>query len=920
MAAPLGRCGRVLAPVSGLRRGVRACTGGVVEGVPYKTTMKEQRVSGSASVPEYADVVVIGGGSLGCNTLYHLAKLGATNTVLLESHRLTAGTTWHTAGLLWRLRPSDTEIALINTTREMLRRLEDETGVNPGWINNGGLFIASSKERLKEYQRLQTIGKVNGVESLVLGPAETQDLYPLMNVKDIAGTLYCPGDGTMDPAGLCQGLTRWATQAGARVVEECPVTDIRTAETLLGGRRVTEVHTPRGVIRTNAVVNATGCWANDIAGLVGVEVPLTPMKHAYVVTERIPGIENMPNVRDHDASVYLRLQGDALSVGGYEVNPIFLDRLEKDFSFGLYELDWDVFGAHIEGAVNRIPVLEQTGIKSTVCGPESFTPDHKPVMGEDPNVEGFYHCVGFNSSGMMLGGGCGDQMARWVLYGRPDLDMFGYDIRRFHPPLNTNKTWVAARSHESYAKNYSIVFPHDEPLAGRGQRKSPIHEELEGAGCLFQERHGWERPGWFSSSPARVLPYDWYGAYEHSPKHKDHQYNKLLNDDYSFDFPAHHHQIKEECLACRERAAIFDMSYFGKYYISGPDAQKAADWIFSANVARPAGTTVYTCMLNAKGGVEADLTVSVCEGGQGSPCDPAFEGRGFYLAAGGAAALQNLAHVLKEIRTNGWRVSLLDHTDDMALLSVQGRHSRTILQQLTDADLGNEAFPFSSHQVITLAGHTLRALRLSFVGELGWELHVPRDSALAVYRAVMAAGKPWGLVNSGYRAIDSLSCEKGYRHWHGDVRPDDTPLEAGLAFTCKLKTNTDFLGRAAVERQKAEGVTKKLVTLTLQDGSQPLWGLEAIVRDEQVVGYARRAEYAFALNRAIAYGYVRRPDGGVVTKEFLNSGTWYLESMGVSHPATQHTRPPFDPKNLRVKGVYDVEEPAEDKRTSAAGV
>lgn len=920
MAAPLGRCGRVLAPVSGLRRGVRACTGGVVEGVPYKTTMKEQRVSGSASVPEYADVVVIGGGSLGCNTLYHLAKLGATNTVLLESHRLTAGTTWHTAGLLWRLRPSDTEIALINTTREMLRRLEDETGVNPGWINNGGLFIASSKERLKEYQRLQTIGKVNGVESLVLGPAETQDLYPLMNVKDIAGTLYCPGDGTMDPAGLCQGLTRWATQAGARVVEECPVTDIRTAETLLGGRRVTEVHTPRGVIRTNAVVNATGCWANDIAGLVGVEVPLTPMKHAYVVTERIPGIENMPNVRDHDASVYLRLQGDALSVGGYEVNPIFLDRLEKDFSFGLYELDWDVFGAHIEGAVNRIPVLEQTGIKSTVCGPESFTPDHKPVMGEDPNVEGFYHCVGFNSSGMMLGGGCGDQMARWVLYGRPDLDMFGYDIRRFHPPLNTNKTWVAARSHESYAKNYSIVFPHDEPLAGRGQRKSPIHEELEGSGCVFQERHGWERPGWFSSSPARVLPYDWYGAYEHSPKHKDHQYNKLLNDDYSFDFPAHHNQIKEECLACRERAAIFDMSYFGKYYISGPDAQKAADWIFSANVARPAGTTVYTCMLNAKGGVEADLTVSVCEGGQGSPCDPAFEGRGFYLAAGGAAALQNLAHVLKEIRTNGWRVSLLDHTDDMALLSVQGRHSRTILQQLTDADLGNEAFPFSSHQVITLAGHTLRALRLSFVGELGWELHVPRDSALAVYRAVMAAGKPWGLVNSGYRAIDSLSCEKGYRHWHGDVRPDDTPLEAGLAFTCKLKTNTDFLGRAAVERQKAEGVTKKLVTLTLQDGSQPLWGLEAIVRDGQVVGYARRAEYAFALNRAIAYGYVRRPDGGVVTKEFLNSGTWYLESMGVSHPATQHTRPPFDPKNLRVKGVYDVEEPAEDKRTSAAGV
>ncbi|MPC31556.1 Sarcosine dehydrogenase, mitochondrial [Portunus trituberculatus] len=547
----------------------------------------------------------------------------------------------------------------------------------------------------------------------------------------------------MDPAGLCQGLTRWATQAGARVFEECPVTEIKTQETLLGGRRVTEVHTPRGVIKTNAVVNATGCWANDIAGLVGVKVPLAPMKHAYVVTEKIPGIENMPNVRDHDASVYLRLQGDALSVGGYEVNPIFLDRLDKDFSFGLYELDWDVFGAHIEGAINRVPVLERTGIKSTVCGPESFTPDHKPVMGEDPNVEGFFHCVGFNSSGMMLGGGCGDQMARWVLHGRPDLDMFGYDIRRYHPPLNTDKAWVAARSHESYAKNYSIVFPHDEPLAGRGQRKSAVHQELEDAGCVFQERHGWERPGWFASSPMPVLPYDWYGAYETTPSHAEDQYKALLFNDYTFDFPSHHHQagllwvllvslshvklvecmekrvIQQECLACRKRVAIFDMSYFGKYFLTGPDAQKAADWIFSANMARQPGATIYTCMLNAKGGVEADLTVSVCEGGSGSACDPAFEGRGFYLAAGGAAALQNLAHVTKEIRKNKWNVSLLDHTDDMSLLSVQGRHSRTLLQELTSEDLGNDSFPFSSHKVITVAGHTVRALRVSFVGELG---------------------------------------------------------------------------------------------------------------------------------------------------------------------------------------------------------
>lgn len=897
------RLRELLVPLNCMKDGVRASSG--MEGVPHKTTMKDQKVSSSnIRVPSEAEVVVVGGGSLGCSTLYHLARLGITNTVLLEAHQLTAGTTWHTAGLLWRLRPSDTEIQLIHTTREMLIRLEQETGVNPGWINNGGLFIASNKERLNEYKRLMTIGRVHGIESYVLDPTETKKLYPLLNVEDITGTLYCPGDGTMDPAGLCSALTRWARHAGATVVEQCPVSDIRTVETTLGGRKVKEVHTPYGVIKTDAVVNATGCWANDITSMVGIEVPLTPMKHSYVVTEKIPGIENMPNVRDHDASVYLRLQGDALSVGGYENNPIFLERLDRDFAFGLYELDWDAFSAHISGAVNRVPVLKTTGIKSTVCGPESFTPDHKPLMGEDPTVQGFYHCCGFNSSGMMLGGGCGDQLAKWVAQGSPEFDMFGYDIRRFHPPLNSNKAWVSARSHESYAKNYSIVFPHDEPLAARGQRRSPLHQVLEDKGCVFQERHGWERPGWFNSQPTPTMTYDWYGAYE-NPLNTDDLYKNLLTADYSFDFPTHHHTIQRECLACRKKAAIFDMSYFGKFYMTGPDAQRAADWIFSADVSRVPGTTVYTCMLNHKAGVEADLTVSICEGGEGSACDPTFTGRGFYLAAGWAAALQNLAHVVKEIRNNEWDVDVLDHTEKLAMLSVQGPNSRAILQQLTDEDLSDEVFPFSTHKVITIAGHKARALRLSFVGEMGWELHIPNSSAVAVYEAVMAVGTPLGLVNAGYRAIDSLSCEKGYRHWHADIRPDDTPFEAGLAFTCKLKTPIKFLGREALEVQKTEGITKKLVTFTLDDPLRPLWGLEGIWRNGEPVGYIRRAEYAFALGRPIAYGYVHNPSEGKVTSDFLESGRWQLESMGETFDATVHIRPPFDPKNLRIKGIYE---------------
>ncbi|XP_066953754.1 sarcosine dehydrogenase, mitochondrial-like isoform X1 [Macrobrachium rosenbergii] len=875
------------------------------EGVPYKTTIKDRDsfTDSPRCLPEQTDVVVIGGGSLGCNTLYHLVRLGITNAVLLEANKITSGTTWHTAGLLWRLRPSDTEIHLINTTRELLIRLEGETGVNPGWINNGGLFIASSKPRLDEYKRLLTMGRTQGIESHILDPTETKKLYPLINKEDIVGTLYCPGDGTVDPAGFCTALTRSATRSGAKVIENCPVISIQTVDTLLGGKKVSEVHTPYGVIKTNAVVNATGAWASSIAQMVGVEIPLVPMKHAYIVTERIEGIENMPNVRDHDASVYLRLQGDALSIGGYEKDPILLEKLDKDFAFGLYELDWNVFSAHIHGAINRVPVLEKTGIKSTVCGPESFTPDHKPLMGEDPHIQGFFHCCGFNSAGMMLGGGCGDQTAKWVAHGRPDVDMFGYDIRRFHTSLNSDRDWVLARSHESYAKNYSIVFPHDEPLAGRNKRLSPLHEILEEQGCVFQERHGWERPGWFNLAPTPTQPYDWYGAYG-TPLNTDQSYSTALTADYSFDFPKHHDLIQKECLACRNAAAVFDMSYFGKFYITGPDAQKAADWLFSADVSRDTGTTVYTCMLNKRGGIEADLTVSICEGGEGSPCDPAFEGRGFYLAAGGAAALQNLAHILKEIRTHEWDVQLVNHTDDMAMVSVQGPNSRGILQMVSDDDFSNEAFPFSTHKVIDIAGHKARALRLSFVGELGWELHIPNGSAVEVYKAIMNVTKPYGLVNAGYRAIDSLSCEKGYRHWHADIRPDDTPLEAGLAFTCKLKTDTNFLGKEALEQQKLQGIKKKIVTITLDDPTKPLWGLEGIWRDGEPVGYVRRAEYAFTLERALAYGYVRRPDAGNVTNNFLKTGNWKVESKGELLDAKIHLQAPFDPKNLRLKGLY----------------
>uniref|UniRef100_A0A8C1MLB0 Sarcosine dehydrogenase n=1 Tax=Cyprinus carpio TaxID=7962 RepID=A0A8C1MLB0_CYPCA len=556
--------------------------------VPYEKILKqEDGLSGPTKpLPKSADVVVIGGGSLGCQTLYHLCKLGMTNVVLLERDRLTAGTTWHTAGLLWQLRPSDTEVELLAHTRNVISsELEEETGLETGWIQNGGLFIASNKQRLDEYKRLMSLGKAYGIESYVLSPAETKDLYPLMNVKDLYGTLYVPKDGTMDPAGTCTTLSRAATARGATVIENCPVTGIQVKVDDLGVKRVKAVETAHGTIQTPCVVNCAGVWATKLGEMAGVNVPLIAMHHAYVVTERIEGIQNMPNVRDHDASVYLRLQGDALSVGGYEQNPIFWNDVSDKFAFSLFDLDWDVFMQHIDGAVNRVPALEQTGIKSTVCGPESFTADHKPLMGEAPEVRGFFLGCGFNSAGMMLGGGCGKELAHWIIHGRPEKDMYGYDIR-----YNT-----------------------------------------------------------------------------------DYKYSEILGKEYTFDFPPHHDVIRDECLSCRNAVAVFDMSYFGKFYLTGPDAKKAADWLFTADVNKAPGSTVYTCMLNKRGGVESDLTVSRLEPSPAHlPLTPESNGEAYYLAIGGGVAQHNWSHIQAVLQDQGFRCTLIDHTEDMGMISIQG--------------------------------------------------------------------------------------------------------------------------------------------------------------------------------------------------------------------------------------------------------
>mmetsp|Transcript_58774 Transcript_58774/g.120227 ORF Transcript_58774/g.120227 Transcript_58774/m.120227 type:complete len:913 (+) Transcript_58774:43-2781(+) len=869
---------------------------------PFSVEISNETLRGGI-LPDEADVVIIGGGSVGTSTLYHLAKMGV-NAVLLEKDDLTSGTTWHSAGLLWRLRPSDIDIQLIAHTRELAQSLEAETGETTGWNQNGGLFICSSKERMHEYQRLSVIGQAFGIESHMLTPSDTKQVHPLINVDDIFGALYSEGDGTIDPSNWVTALAKGAKMNGAKIFTKTPVADINTT-TVNGVKRVESVVTAKGdVIKTKKVLNCGGVWAPSVSAMVGVGTPLCAMKHAYVVTGKIPGVKGTPNVRDHDSSVYFKQQGEILQIGGYEQNPNFWDEVDPHFHFGLFELDWDAFACHIDGAINRMGAIAETEIKHTVCGPESFTPDHKALMGEVPGCRGFFLGAGFNSNGIMLAGGAGRELAHWVAEGHPTLDMFSYDVKRFHPDFYGDKEWIKETSHESYAKNYAIAFSCDEPMAGRNRRLDPFHEQMKRAKCVFQSRHHWERPGFFATKtfikdPA-VRPYDFYGNYGHEAN-EDYGYRDIIHGENTFEWTHSHVMVAQEVTACREYCAVFNQSYFGKFFLEGPDTQAAMDFLCANDVRKPDGTTIYTQMCNPKGGIMADLTVTKLAADR------------FYITAGGGTATHDFDWISKVIEEKGFDCTLRDETQDHGLLSLQGPLSHALLRELVleKDQVALENFPFSTAQDLTIRtdsgdDHAVRVIRLTFVGELGFELHIPKESCAEVYEELFRKGKKHHLANAGYRAIDSMSIEKGYKHWHEDVRMDDTPLEAGLGWAVKLKTDVDFCGREALEAQKEHGVRKRLICLTLES-HLPLHKRETIWNDGQCVGYIRRADYGHTSGKVIGYGYVSHPEGEKVTNKWLKTCNFEVHTTNREFvPAVWQPKVVFDPSNERVKGNYEL--------------
>ncbi|MCC4245246.1 GcvT family protein [Stappia indica] len=812
------------------------------------------------SLPQQAQIVVIGGGIIGCSTAYHLARDHKADVLLLEQGKLTSGSTWHAAGLVGQLRSSASITQVLKYSVDLYKRLDAETGLETGWRMTGCLRLACNEDRWTEYRRLATTARSFGMEMHLLSPDEVKAMWPLMRVDDLVGATFLPTDGQASPSDITQSLAKGARMHGVRIVE-----GIRVTGFVMDGSRITHVETTQGSVACDKVVNCAGQWARQVGAMAGVNVPLQPVKHQYIITEPIQGItSNTPTVRDPDRRTYFKEEVGGLALGGYEPDPIAWTTgdVPDDFQFQLFEDDWDHFEQHLVNSIHRVPALEQTGVKQMINGPESFTPDGNFILGAAPECANMYVGAGFNAFGIASGGGAGWVLAEWVMKGEAPLDLWSVDIRRFSG-LHSDRDWVCERTLEAYGKHYTIVFPHEEYASGRPRIVSPLYERLKGRGAVFGSKLGWERPNWFAR------PGD-------EPR-----------DVYSMGRQNWFDAVGEEHRAVREAVGLFDQSSFAKFELRGPDAAEQLEFICANKVGKPAGRLTYTQLLNSRGGIECDLTVARL-------ADDLF-----YIVTGTGFRTHDGSWIAEHLRT-GSNATLVDVTEEFGTLSLMGPKARDVLATVAPgADVSAEAFPFGHVRVIEIAGHPVRALRVTYVGELGWELHVPIAATGAVFDALMEAGAPHGIRPAGYRAIESLRLEKGYRAWGADITPNDSPFEAGLGWAVKLRSDLPFLGREASERIAAAPLRKQLACFTVEDQSVVLLGRETILRDGEFAGYLSSGGYGYTVDRPIGYGYVRRADG--VDEAYLRSGSYELVVANERVPARIELGPLYDPQNVRVK-------------------
>ena len=809
------------------------------------------------SLPDRAQIVVIGGGIIGCSTAYHLARDHKADVLLLEQGQLTSGSTWHAAGLVGQLRSSASITQVLKYSVELYKRLAAETGLETGWKMTGCLRLATTPDRWTEYRRLATTAKSFGMEMHLISPEEVKRMWPLMETSDLIGASWLPTDGQASPADITQSLAKGARMHGAKLVEGVRVTGLK-----MEGDRIVAVETTKGTVQCEKVVNCAGQWARQVGAMAGIEVPLQPIKHQYIITEALPGLApDAATIRDPDRRTYFKEEVGGLVMGGYEPNPQpwTTGDVPNDWEFRLFDDDWDHFGQHIDQAVARVPALAETGVKQMINGPESFTPDGNFILGRAAECSNMYVGSGFNAFGIASGGGAGWVLADWVMTGEAPMDLWVVDIRRFSG-LHKDRDWVCERTCEAYGKHYTVAFPHEEMESGRPRIVSPLYERLKGHRAVFGSKLGWERPNWFAPEGMEA------------------------RDVYSMGRQNWFDPVGAEHALVREAVGLFDQSSFAKYEVTGRDAERALDWVCGGDVTKPVGRLTYTQLLNSRGGIEADLTVARIA-----------EDR-FYIVTGTGFRTHDLGWIADHMPAGDVRIE--DVTEGWGTLSLMGPRAREVLASVTDADVSNAAFPFGHVREIDIAGAPTRALRVTYVGELGWELHVPLDATGRVFDALMAAGAGAGLRPVGYRALDSLRLEKGYRAWSSDITPNDNPFEAGLGWALKMKSGRPFLGRAALEAV-AGAPLKKRFSGFLVDGEAVLLGRETILRDGKPVGYLTSGGYGYTLGQGIGYGYVRNPDG--VSDAWLAGGRYELVVAGETVPATLGTPPFFDPKGERIR-------------------
>jgi len=809
-------------------------------------------------LPSHARIVIIGGGIVGCSTAYHLTKIGHTDVVVLERKELGCGTTWAAAGLVAQLRQNREMTNLAKYATQLYPALEAETGVATGYVTTGALGVCQTEDRRREWLRGAAMASAFGIEMHEISLREAEDMVPGMSTQGLVAAFFLPNDGQTNPIDTMRSLIKGARMRGAKVFEETRVTGIKTRRGAVCG-----VSTERGDIACEIVINCAGMWGREIGKMVNIAVPLHAAEHMHAITKPIEGLKKVfPCVRDFDGRTYFKSENGALLFGGFEAvaKPWGMKGIPDQFKYNELHNDWEQFGTFMECGLQRFPDLETAGIRHLSNVPESFTPDNAFMVGEAPGMKNFFVGCGMNSVGIASAAGCGRALAQWIDQGYPEEQLWPVDIRRYFD-WQMNCRYLHDRAVESVGILYEHHYPNRQRTTARPVICSPFHDRLVRHGACFSMLAGWERADWFAPQGVEAV----------------HQ--------YSWGRPNWFPYQKEEHLAVRDAVGLYDLTSMHNYLVQGPDAEAVLQKICANDVAVPVGTVVYTPILNERGGFESDLTIT------------RFSEDSFFIVTALGTGVRDFDYIRRRIPEDA-RAAITDVTHGYAMLAVMGTNARALLSTLTDVDLSNPAFPFRTARQIDLGYARPWALRVTYVGELGWELYIPTGFAAPVFNAVMEAGKKFGLRLVGMQAVNSLRMESGYRHWETEIGPEDTPYEAGLGF-CVALDKGDFIGREALLRQKEQGIARRLVIFTLEDPEPLLLRSEPIFRNGEHVSEITSGAYAFKLGTSLGMGYLSQPGG--ITNDWILSGRYEVLAEGKKYPARVHLKSPYDPRNERPK-------------------